>query len=105
MVSTTFKHESEINNWIESFEHTHIVTLLSSQTATIKGEDISRLNARRSLIIKKNIKKGTVIKNKHLTWKRPAIGISPKYLNEIIGRKINQNLKEDEILKWDFISD
>ena len=33
--------------------------------------------------------------------KRPGIGIEPKYLNEIIGRKVKRDVKKDEVLKWD----
>lgn len=35
--------------------------------------------------------------------KRPGIGISPKYADIVIGRKVLRNLEEDTILKWDMI--
>jgi N-acetylneuraminate synthase/N,N'-diacetyllegionaminate synthase len=31
--------------------------------------------------------------------KRPGIGIEPKYLNEIIGKKAKKSISKDEVLK------
>lgn len=66
-------------------------------------EDNSILNARRSLVAKKNIKKGSIIKFEDLTWKRPASGISPKYIDEVVGKKSAADINEDDILKWKMI--
>jgi len=35
--------------------------------------------------------------------KRPGTGISPKYSEIVIGRKVVRDLKEDTILQWDMI--
>jgi len=70
-----------------------------------KTEELSRQNARRSLVAKKNIPAGKVIELEDLTWKRPAHGISPKYINEIIGKKINVDIHEDSVLKWTMFTD
>ena len=63
----------------------------------------SRKNARRSLVAAVNISKGTIIQNKHLTWKRPAHGISPKYIDAVIGRESNEEILEDQPLKWNML--
>lgn len=63
-------------------------------------EDIARKNARRSLVSLSEIKKGTIIKKEDLTFKRPAYGISPKYIDEVIGKKASIDIKEDSVLKW-----
>jgi N-acetylneuraminate synthase len=39
-----------------------------------------------------------------LTWKRPAHGISPKDINEVIGMKAIRLIEEDEIINWDMLS-
>ncbi len=69
----------------------------------LKSEDISRLNARRSLVISKDIKKNEVINFDHLTWKRPATGISPSEIDKVIGMKVKKDMFEDDILEWKFI--
>lgn len=61
-------------------------------------EIIARKNARRSLVLNKNMKKGEIIKEEDLICKRPGIGISPTKLNEILGKKVNKDLEEDHIL-------
>ena len=39
-----------------------------------------------------------------LTFKRPASGISPKFIDEVVGKKASRDIKEDEVLKWEFFS-
>ncbi|MEO0506206.1 MAG: N-acetylneuraminate synthase family protein [Bacteroidota bacterium] len=67
-------------------------------------EEKSRENARRSLVAKKAIKKGEYITKAHLTWKRPASGISPAHLDEVLGKESIVDIEEDEILKWKMLS-
>lgn len=71
----------------------------------IPAEDKSRLNARRSIVLNKDIKKGSVLQESDLTYKRPAHGISPLYWDEIIGRKSRHDLEEDHVLQWIDIED
>jgi len=72
------------------------VESLLSQAAAIR-------NARRSLVTKRKIKSGEIITKDMLTFKRPATGISPKYIDDIIGMRVNDELDEDTILQWSFL--
>jgi sialic acid synthase SpsE len=67
-------------------------------------EKKARLNARRSLVLKINLEKGQKLKNEHLISKRPGFGICPSNIQDVLGKKINKNLKEDHILKYKDIS-
>jgi N-acetylneuraminate synthase len=69
----------------------------------LPDEEPARKNARRSLVAAKYIPKGKVIEISDLTWKRPAHGISPKYLNEVIGKKALTDIQEDDLLKWNML--
>ena len=69
-----------------------------------ESQELSRINARRSLIAKKSIPKGKIIENGDLTFKRPAFGISPRYISDIIGKSASKDIKEDDIIKWDMIN-
>ena len=40
------------------------------------------------------------IKPFNLTYKRPATGISPLHWDEVLGKKVNKSLNEDDILNW-----
>lgn len=68
------------------------------------SEEISRKNARRSLVLAKGIAQGETINTEHLTWKRPAHGISPKYIHEVIGKKAKAALQEDTVLQWEMLT-
>jgi N-acetylneuraminate synthase len=63
-------------------------------------EEISRSNARRSLVASKFIPAGKIIDSKDLTWKRPAKGIDPRAFDQVIGMKAINDIEEDTVLKW-----
>ena len=71
----------------------------------LKNEEIARQNARRSLVANKFIPKGKIIQRSDLTFKRPAFGISPKYIDKVIKKKALVDIDKDEILKWNMIND
>ncbi len=64
------------------------------------SEEISRLNARRSVVLKQDIARGTVITNAMLIPKRPGTGITPLHWDEVIGMTAVRDLKEDHVLRW-----
>ncbi len=65
----------------------------------------ARTNARRSLIAIKDITKGKVIEENDLTFKRPAHGISPRFIDDLVGQKALHDIKEDTVLKWNMFVD
>jgi sialic acid synthase SpsE len=60
----------------------------------------ARRNARRSIVTKRPLEKGTILNKEMLTCLRPAFGISPIYLDEVIGRKTAVALPGDHLLTW-----
>lgn len=70
----------------------------------LPSEEKSRANARRSLVAKTAIKAGEEVVFDMLTWKRPASGISPKDIDQLIGKKALRAIGEDEVLKWNMFS-
>ena len=60
--------------------------------------------ARRSIVSKEKIEKNTIIEERMLDIKRPGTGISPKFLDEIIGSKIINDIEEDTPIQWKDIS-
>ena len=69
----------------------------------IFSEDISRKNARRSLVINKDLKKGSKIKYDDLACKRPGNGISPVDIENVIGMKLKISLEADKLLLWEYL--
>ncbi len=67
----------------------------------LASEASARQNARRSIVTKCAISKGTKITPDLLTFKRPGTGISPSLLEEVIGKISTKDLPEDKILQQD----
>ncbi len=78
--------------------------LLGSEEKTVLDcERVSRQQARRSLVLTRNIAKGETIKPEDLMAKRPGTGIPPIFADVVAGRKALMDLEEDTILTWDMI--
>jgi sialic acid synthase SpsE len=67
-------------------------------------EKSARENARRSLVATSNIQEGTIITKEHLTWKRPAHGVSPRDIETVIGKEAIVDITEDTVLQWSLLS-
>lgn len=79
------------------------VALGQREKTVFSCEEIPRREARRSLVLVRDMRAGDVIKAEDLVAKRPGTGISPKALEFVIGRTLRQNCAEDTILSWDMI--
>lgn len=66
----------------------------------LDDEGLARKNARRSLIASKNIPQGKKIEKEDLTFKRPAHGVSPKLIDEVVGKIALVDIKDDDVIKW-----
>ena len=87
---------------VSNFEFINQISGKEDKTV-LPCELIPRKEARRSLVLTRNMKKGEQIKLEDLMPKRPGTGISPKYINIVIGRKIKEDLSEDTVLTWEMI--
>lgn len=55
---------------------------------------------KRSIVSARDLKKGEVITEEMLTYKRPGTGIPPKKLDMVIGKKLFVDVPNDTILAW-----
>lgn len=96
-------HSMDSNDIIEFREVLSTLKTMSGSGEFYDGnsEDLSRVNARRSLVLNKHLKSGEIIKSEDLIPKRPGNGIPVKELENIIGKKINKDLVEDSILLYE----
>ncbi|MBF0343337.1 MAG: N-acetylneuraminate synthase [Nitrospirae bacterium] len=60
--------------------------------------------ARKSIVARKNIKKGDLITKDAIAIKRPGTGIAPKYLEFILGGYANEDISLDELMRWSQIN-
>lgn len=83
---------------------TWIDTVLgSSEKIVLECEIVPRREARRSLVLTRDMKAGEVIKAEDLMPKRPGTGISPKFTELVIGRAVKTDLAEDTVLTWEMV--
>ena len=74
---------------------------LGTSVRSFSEKEISQRKVhRRSIVIKKSIRKGEFFSKDNITLKRPGIGIMPKHFEEIIGKTASSDLEQDELLSW-----
>lgn len=81
-----------------------INTVMGREEKTVlECEMIPRREARRSLVLTRDINAGEVIREEDIMAKRPGTGIAPEYADVVIGRKMLSDQKEDAVIMWDMI--
>lgn len=61
------------------------------------------LGYRRSLYFVKDLNKGDVITDECIKSIRPGLGLSPKYYESLLGKRVNQSVKRGTPASWDLI--
>lgn len=78
----------------------HVETALGSAEKIPTASEIKNMAvARKSLVAKRNIKKGECFSEENLTVKRPGTGISPMKWFEVLGKTANRDFQEDELIE------
>ena len=67
-------------------------------------ESSARKESRRSIVASKNIKKGELLSEDNLTFKRPGTGISPQDIDQILGKKAIEDILEDTLISYEMLS-
>ena len=75
----------------------------SPQKCVLETELVHYNRGRRSIFAKVRILKGTIITREMLSILRPGIGLKPKYLDVVIGRKVTTDIEAQEPITWDKI--
>ena len=96
---------------MEQPDFTAMVTSIRNVEKAIGNEvhyetDPSKIKGReynRSLYVAEDVKAGDVITEKNVRSVRPGYGLHPKYLHEILGKKVNRDLEKGTRLKLDMI--
>ncbi len=60
-----------------------------------------RESFRRSVVVKRKIKEGEILQKLDIDFKRPGTGIRPDEIKYILGRKVNKDINEDELINWE----
>ncbi len=71
------------------------------QKKPTKSEMNTREVARKSVVLNHDKKKDQIILIEDLTLKRPGNGIAPKYMEDLVGKRLKRNIAADTSLCWE----
>lgn len=69
----------------------------------VAEQEKNSLKFRRSLYIVEDLKKGDILTEKNVRSIRPGLGLSPKYYNVVLGKRVKCDVKRGTGLSWDVI--
>ena len=68
-----------------------------------EGELNQRINMRRSIVSKIDIKSGQTIKNKDIQFKRPGDGFPPTEVDKVVGKRATVDISADSVIYPDHV--
>ena len=87
-------------------EVARVSPLLGTRTKQpLASEEIARKNARRSIVVARDLPAGHRVEEADITYKRPGTGISPLSWDAVIGRTTSRALAADDVLQWSDLSE
>lgn len=88
----------ELRAMVAAIRHIE-VALGDSAKAVTASESDNRAVARKSIVARREIRRGEIFDETNLTVKRPGNGISPMRWNEILGMRAIRDFEEDELIE------
>jgi pseudaminic acid synthase len=65
--------------------------------------EMESIKFRRSLYVVKDLKAGDVLTNENVRAIRPGLGLAPKYLEHVLGRRVGRDVKRGTALWWELL--
>lgn len=93
---------------LEPAELKNMVSAIRNIEKAISGSGLKRPSvsekkniaiARKSIVAKKDIKKGSIFTEENITVKRPGTGISPMLWDDVMGKAAKKDFAEDELIE------
>jgi len=79
-------------------------SLGTSKITPTQKEEYGRENFRLSCVAKKNLEKGHILKREDISFSRPANGLAPKFIQDLIGKSLNKSLSVSEPILFTHIA-
>ena len=90
----------DLRTFVRNVSRVHVMIGSGSEKEPVETEAISRLNARRSIVLDADVRAGETLSEEVLTYKRPGTGVSPVHWGAVIGRRAARGLEKDHVLQW-----
>lgn len=94
---------NEFNAMVDSIRN--VEKALGTVTYKLSDKQKSSRKFARSLFVVEDIKAGEVFNENNVRSIRPGDGLSPKYINDILGRKAQREIHKGSPVSWDMIKD
>lgn len=65
--------------------------------------EVNSLKYRRSLYVVRDLKAGDVLNSENVRAIRPGLGLPPKYLEQMLGKTVKQDVARGTALRWDLV--
>ena len=101
---TSSADPEEFFNLIHKIRETEMV-LGSDKKEPSEIEKKNAIGMRRIIVAKVEIQKGSVISEDMITFKRPSIGIPPKEISKVLGKKAAIDVSSGTVLSFDMLND
>ncbi len=69
----------------------------------LPSEKQNKKKLKKSIVTISNVLKGEKLSINNISFKRPATGIRPRYLNKVLGKRVKKNLPKNTILKFSLL--
>lgn len=89
----------ELKTIVEESKNIHTALGGYRRIVSVEEEE-KKLKFRRSVVYVKRLSKGHVLTKDDLTTKRPGTGIPPTELNILVGKTLNKDVIEDDLVNW-----
>jgi len=89
----------ELKNLVKKIRRVEVILGSRNKIISKKEKNIKKV-ARKSIVSTCELQKGTIIKKKHITFKRPGTGIEPTKLKKVIGKKTLRKILKNKLIKF-----
>lgn len=84
----------------------HVFEAMGSRERTVgEAELAQREKMRRSVVVVRDMQKGSVLQEGDLDVKRPGTGIPPEKMSELLGKKLATDVTADQVLTEDMVDE
>lgn len=93
--------EDDLREFVEKSRLIHGLLGREKTKKPLPSESESRIHARRSVVVSREVRAGEVLNEENLLPKRPGSGISPIHWDQVVGATAKRDLDYDHLLEWD----
>lgn len=96
---------NEFSNYVKLIKESEIILKNKKMSKDDFLPDVKKMKKifEKSIVAKKNLKRGSIIKKANLTFKKPGTGIGPEKVNDFIGKKLSKNIYKDQLFSYKHI--